>query len=80
MTLQEFTTRTRNYMKNVTCYAYSSKSPCENAHTYFVMDHNGECVCETSDWSDAVEYYRSESPETLVGAWVVYAVELVTLN
>jgi hypothetical protein len=80
MTLNQFVSVSRNYMKNVTPFAYQNNSPVPDAHTYFVIDHNGECVDEFDEWKEAKECYQSQSPENLVGAWLIYAVELVTLN
>lgn len=72
--------KTKNYSYNITPFMYSNTNPVPLAHTFYVLDHNGECVDEFSDFNSAKDCYINQSPETLVGAWQVFAVQMVTLN
>lgn len=72
--------QTRNYSYNITSVMYSNVNPVPLAHTFYVLDHNGECVDEFDEFADAQFCYRNQSPAHLVGAWQVFAVQMVTLN
>lgn len=72
--------RTLNVCKNLTPYAFSKRNPLPTAHTFFVLDHNGECVDEFDLWEDARECYINQSPAELVGAWLLYGITTETLN
>lgn len=71
---------TKNYSYNITSVMYSNVNPVPLAHTFYVLDHNGECVDEFDEFSDAQLCYRDQSPAHLVGAWQVFAVQMVILN
>lgn len=77
---QTQTSNTLNITSNLTRFAYCKTSPLPNAHTYLVIDHNGECVNEFSEWEDATQCYLNQSPETLVGAWLIYGVCMVQVH
>lgn len=72
--------RTQNIMQNLTCFAYSKRNPLPQAHTYLVIDHNGECVDEFSEWEDATQCYLEQSPENLVGAWTIHGIFMVQVH
>lgn len=72
--------KTKNYSYNITPIMYSNRNPIPLAHTFYVLDHNGECVDEFDTFEEAKECYMNQSPETLVGAWQVFAVQMVTLQ
>lgn len=71
---------TRNVTVNLTHYAFSKVNPLPNAHTFFVLDHNEECVDEFDEWEDARLCYQNQSPEYLVGAWLIYGIVMVTTH
>lgn len=72
---------TRNYITNLTSLAYTKHlASLSKYHTFYVLDHNGECVDEFDEWQDAVDCYKNQSPPELVGAWLLYGVQMVTLN
>ena len=72
--------RTQNVLYNLTPYAYTKRNPLPDAHTFVVLDHNGECVDEFDEWEDARKCYLNQSPETLVGAWLIYGVCMVQVH
>ncbi len=72
--------KTKNYSYNITAVMYSNRNPVPLAHTFYVLDHNGECVDEFDTFEAAKKCYINQSPEHFVGAWQVIAVQMITLQ
>lgn len=47
------------------------------AHTYFVLDHEGICVGEFDTWEKAAQCYLEQSPCELIGAWLLFGLKAV---
>ena len=70
---------TRNYLRDITSHIYSKVNPTPNAHTFLLLDSEGECVEEFTGFYELQEFYfdliNNEYP---VGR--ILAIEMVTLQ